>query len=140
MSTVLDIVKYEVERTNDEIARSMPKDKGDAANSLHIEVNGGVVNSVGSSYIEYLDRGSAPWNNPDQYKKLGYILDQSGWADRHSISPYAVAYSIAHNGSLIYQGKKQGIELDQKLTDLTNRLKVILPKFVKTEIKNSIKR
>lgn len=139
MSTVLDIVKAEVELTNEAIRRDMPKDQGTAAQSLRVDVVGGEVRSIGSSYIEYLDRGSAPWKNPGNYKKLGYILELSGWGDRKNVSPYAAAYSIAHDGSLIYQGRKKGIELDVKLDRLKQSLSEKIPKFVRTEILNKIK-
>lgn len=136
----IDVIKEEVERTNEQIRQAMPKDQGQAAQSLRVDVVQNEVRSIGLDYIEYLDRGSAPWNNPEKYKSLGFILDKSGWGDRHSISPYAAAYAIAHDGSLIWQGKKQGIELDKKLTDLQERLKQKLAIFVKTDITNRIRR
>lgn len=130
----IDVIKEEVDRTNEQIRLSIPKDQGEAARSIRTDVVGNEVRSIGLDYIEYLDRGSAPWSNPDKYKSLGFILDKSGWGDRHNISPYAAAYSIAHDGSLIWQGKKKGIELDSKLADLQTRLKEKLAIFVRTEI------
>lgn len=135
----IDAIKEEVERTNEQIRQSIPKDQGRAAQSLRVDVVENEVRSIGLDYIEYLDRGSAPWSNPDKFKSLGFILDRSGWGDRHNISPYAAAYSIAHDGSLIWQGKKQGIELDKKLADLQARLKQKLAIFVKTDITNMIR-
>lgn len=136
---LVDVIIDEVRRTNDQIRQDIPKDEGKAAQSIHIELHGNEIQSVGSSYIEYLDRGSAPWKNPEQYKKLGYILDKSGWADRNNTSAYAAAYSIAHKGSQIYQGKKTGIQLDQKLKDLSARLAQKIPKFVADNIKTQMK-
>lgn len=136
----IDVIKEEVDRTNEQIRQSIPKDQGEAARSIRTDVVGNEVRSIGLDYIEYLDKGSRPWSNPDKYKSLGFILDKSGWGERHNISPYAAAYSIAHDGSLIWQGKKQGIELDKKLEDLQSRLREKLAIFVKTSITNRIRR
>lgn len=137
MSELFNMVKEEVERTNELIRRDMPTDQGTAANSLHVEVVGNKINSVGSSYIEYLDRGSAPWSDPTKYRSLGYMLEKNGWADRHDINAYAAAFVIAHKGSQIYQGRKKGIELDKKLIDLRNRISGKIPNFVKTQIQKT---
>lgn len=137
---LIDVIIEEIRITNDQIRDAMPKDEGTAAQSIHIKIQGDEIQSVGSYYIEYLDRGSAPWKNPEQFKKLGFILDKSGWADRKNTNPYAAAYSIAHYGSQIYRGRKTGIELDQKLDDLNKRLMQKIPKFVNREISNRLKR
>jgi len=136
---VFDYIIKEVERTNDEIRRDMPKDEGTAANSLRVDVVGSEVRSIGLARIEYLDRGTGPWKDKSKWKDLGYILDESGWAERKDINPYAAAYLIAHNGSQIFQGKKKGIELDNKIDALKQRLKQNLPTFVKTETLNKLK-
>ena len=138
MSDLFNMVKDEVERTNEQIRQAMPKDEGKAASSLHVEVSGNVINSVGLSYIEYLDRGSAPWADPSKYRSLGFILEKNGWASRHDISAYAAAFKIAHDGSQIYRGVKQGIELGNKLIELKERIKQNIPKFVQTQIKNTL--
>lgn len=138
--TLLDSIAIQVERTNEQIRQSIPNDQGKAARSLRVEIVGNEVRSLGISYIEYLNRGSAPWANPDNYKKLGFILDQSRWAARNGVNPYAAAYSIAHHGSQIFQGKKQGIELEKKIEELKARLRQNIPGYVRTEIMNMIKR
>lgn len=138
MSDLFNMVKEEVERTNEQIRQAMPRDEGKAASSLHVEIAGNKINSVGLSYIEYLDRGSAPWADPSKYRSLGFILEKNGWSDRHNINAYAAAFVIAHEGSQIYKGRKQGIELNDKLLQLKERIKQNIPKFVKTQISNTL--
>ena len=125
--------------TNEEIIRDMPKDEGTAANSLRVEEVGSEVRSIGLARIEYLDRGTRPWKDKSKWKYLGFILDESGWAERKGRNPYAAAYNIAHFGSQIFQGKKQGIQLDKKIEELKQRLMQKLPNFVRMEIINNIK-
>jgi hypothetical protein len=50
VSTILDIVRESVERTNEAIKRDMPKDEGKAAQSLRVEVVGNEVRSLGSRF------------------------------------------------------------------------------------------
>lgn len=92
---------------------------GDAYQSL--EVSGNQL--IGLDYIFYLDKGSAPWQNPSNYKALGYILTKNGWS---KINPYAAAWSIANLGSQIYRNNAKGLQLDllvnNMLEDLTKEL------------------
>jgi hypothetical protein len=93
---------------------------GQASESLEVVDN----KLLGNHYIYYLDKGSAPWSNPGNYKALGYILTKNGWA---KINPYAAAWAIAHKGSQIFQNNSKGIELDMLVDNMLDELIKELP-------------
>lgn len=142
MSELIENTVLLVENFNDEIRSDLSSkgfdDSGEAANSLRITKTKKSVTSHGVFYIEYLDRGSAPWRNPNQYKKLGFILsaDVSDWAFRKAtdISPYAIAHTIAHKGNSIYRNPSSGLTILRKIDDLKVKIKNNAPFWAKADI------
>lgn len=97
-------------------------DTSKAKNSLRVETG----RSYGIDYFQFIDEGSKKWSNPDNYKALGFILEESGWASRREINPYAAAYAIANKGSQVAQGSRAGLEVDNKIKWLEKRLNELL--------------
>ena len=139
MATIKEVVLEALEDFNKSIVSTM-QDKnmdhtGAASSSIRIEDNGHILKSFGIYYIEYLNRGSAPWDNPENFAKLGYILDKvTNWAADNGVNPYAVAKVIAEQGSRIYRNRELGLKLEDKKTQLEEELNKLLPTFVKNDI------
>ena len=140
MSLELDFIKEEVEKFNESIRSDLNSkrlsDTGKAAESLRVETNEkeGKVLSIGSEHLEYLNRGTRPWQGDEKKNTniLNFILIKSGWADRKFIkNPYMIAKSIVTKGSAIHRGEKEGIELEEKVEKLTQSLLNGLPSLAK---------
>jgi len=137
--TGIEFIEQKVKEFNTSIASDMDKkritDTNKAKRSLKVVVSGNSVKSIGIDYIEYLNRGSAPWKGDDNKnaKILGYILEKNGWSDRRKTNPYAAAYGIVRKGSKIYRNKSKGLELEKKVEVLT---KEIIEGLSKVEAEN----
>jgi len=139
MATIKEIVIEILEAYNKSIADTMTEKNldhtGEARNSLSIEDRGNILASVGAYYRQDLNRGSAPWANPENFAKLGYILDKiTTWAADNGVNPYAVAKVIAEQGSRIYRNRELGLKLEDKKINLEEELTNLLPTFVRNEI------
>ena len=137
--TIKEIIIEALEAYNKSIADTISEKKlyhtGEAKNSLNVEDRGEVFVSVGAYYIEYLNRGSGPWNNPENFAKLGYILGEiTNWAADNLANPYAAAKVIAEQGSRIYRNRELGLKLEDKKMELEEELNKLLPTFVSNEI------
>lgn len=111
-----------------------------AFESLRVESGSNYVRLIGVDYLEFLDRGSRPWSDksPKSVKKLGYILQVSGWAERKGVNPYAVASVIVKKGSQIFRGKRAGIELDELIKDFQKDLNEAIRTASLIEIKRGL--
>jgi len=134
----VDFIKEKVGEFNDWIKEDINDYSGKASQSLKVEIDGNTVISIGADYIELLNRGSHPWSNPDKYKSLGFILNKNGWAVSKGLNPYAVAYNLAHFGSQIFQGKKKGLQIEDKKERLQKELKEQLPQYIKIDVKQRL--
>lgn len=143
MSNLIENTVRLVEEFNNEIVFDMSRknldDTGAASSSLRIESDRKTIKSFGVFYLKYLDTGSGPWTRPELYKKLGYILELTGWAARNDINPYAAAYSIAHNGNRIHKDPSKGIELTKKREKLLEEIKKQAPAWVKDDLRIRLK-
>lgn len=142
--TILNLVEQTKQFIQNDMSSKGLDDTGAASNSLRIEQSfSGITLStklIGAKYIEYLDRGSGIWEDPEKYISLGYILQSSGWAQRKGGNPYAAAYVIANEGSRIYKDRKNGIMLDEKIEVLTKEIEKDLTIELKKQIINQLKR
>ncbi len=118
----------------------------DTYNSLRVNSFqfAGVANiqSLGASNIEYLDRGSGPWDDPTKFRKLGWILSEevSDWAfGKAQLNPYAVAHSIAHKGNSVYRKPSSGLMIGVKIKRLQKTIKEQAPKWAKQDLLIKIK-
>lgn len=141
MSEIAEILRKSLNELSESIKKDIQNHTGQTAASLQINVIENTNNTQGIlksenriKIIEYLDRGTRPWSNPEKYKSLGFILAQSGWASARGVNPYAAAHSIAYTGSQIFKGQKKGLQLDQKIDnfekDLKDKLKIPIKNII----------
>lgn len=141
---VIDIIVEEVEQFKEDLIEVIRKrnlvDTQKAINSLRVVKSENSVSLIGVDYLYFLDKGSKPWSDKSlkSKRKLGYILQVSGWAKRKGVNPYAVASVIVDSGSQIFRGKKSGIELDNLISDFRNRLQKRLIFYSSLEIKRNL--
>lgn len=141
--SILTTLTNIVEQTKLEIQRDLSSkgidNKGAASKSLRVEgqetntmVN---VKLIGVDYIEYLDRG----RGPGKFPPVSAIED---WVNTKpvEINPYLVGRKIALFGTSIYRDRTKGIMLDEKIEVLKQRIKEQIPKAIRTEITNNLKR
>lgn len=143
----LQIIKEEVEKFNQEIKKDLDAkkftDTSDAKNSLRVEVYSNGVRSIDGSkggHIEYLNRGTRPWKG-DVMKNtaiLAYFLESSGWYERKvtnkEISVYQIAYSIVSKGSMVFQQRRDSIDIEKKVDQLTENINKRLIPYHKQQI------
>ncbi len=132
--TELDIIIEEVEAFNQAIKDDLDSknftDTGRAKNSLRIEVDkqNQKVSSIGAHYIEFLNRGTGVWKGDEEINVnlLAYILEKTGWYERKvtnkKISVWAIAHSIVTKGNRVHRDIRKGIELEEKVKELTQNL------------------
>jgi hypothetical protein len=113
-------------------------DTGKTSNSLSHTSGENFLEINGLKSIEYLVRGSGVWRNPENYRKLGYILDITGWAERRGMNPYAVAYVIAHEGNQVFRGLRKGLDLTSVIESGTKQIMKAMGEDVTVRVKSEI--
>jgi HK97 gp10 family phage protein len=84
-----------------------PEDTGKLRRSIkYKKVRGGAVVLVGADYGLFVHEGTKPHWPP--------VSALQGWADRHGISPYAVAAGIAKHGTRAQPFLRDALEQTQK--------------------------
>ena len=83
------------------------RDQGNLRASLSYKVNPDLsVSFIAPDYAKFIDEGTGLFGpegrrfDPSYRKKLGSILDRSGWASRKNLNPWATAASIYKKGGL----------------------------------------
>ena len=132
MSNVSKFIEKEVREFAQSIKNDINNHSGKAGGSLRIVSKPNNIKLIGVDYIEILNRGSGPWQNPENYKSLGFRLKD--WAKSKGINPFAAAFNIAHFGSQIFQKKKPGLQIEKKRDELQNKLNRGVPRRAKADV------
>jgi len=139
---VTDIIKtfleaYKKALVDDQVKKGM-RASGKSAQSLRVEVKGFNGKLTGTGYWVFQEEGRRPGNMPP-------VADIERWikAKGLTLNPYAVAKSIANKGTLVYQGKRKGIDvskstkkpLNTMLKQLANYYGALVLKTMKDQYK-----
>jgi len=112
---------------------------GEAANSLKVvEIDQRHFQSVGSDYIEILDRGRGPGKFAPVDSIQEWVKTKLGITENKELKQVAflVNRKLAREGSAIFKDHSKGLEIDKKIETLREKL---IPELVAFEKANVIK-
>jgi hypothetical protein len=136
---LMNITSDELLKLSDKISAKIKDNSGNAKRSFMVVTSpqNYSVELRGVQYLYWLNYGSRPWSRPENYKKLGYILDTSlsnNWAKNRGVNAYAAAHEIAYHGNYVYQNPDKGIQLEQLTKEMLNELGNKIPEEMSKEI------
>ena len=121
----------------DDIFSKGINDTGDAANSLRVvEIDNSHWQSVGSDYIEILDRGRGPGKGIPVDTLNDWIKRKMGITDDKEMKRVAffIQRKAKNEGNAIFRGEKEGLNIDDKIETLKEKLMPELAAFEKAEV------
>lgn len=124
----------------DEFVRKRINDTGAASKSIHTVQNGSVFQSVGSDYIEVLDKGRGAGTFAPVSAIQDWVKSKLGITDEPTLKSvaYAVNLKIKNEGTGIYKDNSKGLEIDEKITTMRKKLTEDLRVFAIADIKRQL--
>lgn len=125
--TISDSLRKLGDEIGSEIERRGFSDTG-ASQEFEIRFEGTKVQLLGANYIRYLVYGRPPGKFPPVKKIKEYVsrnnimIEIDGRALTENQVAYVIGRSIARNGTLIYRGQKEGLELNRIVDNFADRL------------------
>lgn len=138
------IIVNNLERFNtlirDEFVKKGINDTKQASNSLKVIDNGNVFLSVGSDYIEVLDRGRGAGKYAPVDSIQNWVKSKLGIIDDKEIKQIAflINRKIKNEGTAIFKDNTKGLEIDEKIETLRKQLASELQVFAIADAKKQL--
>ena len=143
MSETINIIAKEAQQTLDEIVTSLATQKidntGAARESLRLEIKENQVLGIGIFYLEFLDKGRGPGKMPPFQPIFDWVTSKLGLSGTAAMSAtYHIRNKIADHGTDIFINNELGIELDEKIEKLRERIKKNIGESIKVDVKREL--
>lgn len=120
-----------IQRLGVEISRDIQRkgleDTG-AAQQFNVNITGNKIQLIGVNYIDYLVNGRPPGKFPpvdkirEYVRRNGIQMEIDGRILTEDQAAYVIGRSIALEGTKIFRGEKQGVELEKIVDNWTKKL------------------
>jgi len=107
---------------------------GEARDSIRVEVDGLTVRSLGVDYLEFLNRGRGPGKYPPPSNLVEWVRSKLGITENAESVAFLIGRKIAEQGTGIFNNRSKGIELEDKIGDVKDKISDMIPALVKEQL------